>query len=108
MKKVTYFDVEYANSKNKSICQIGLMCENYGTKVKRAISYNQGGSCITILKEADFFSNIRRNESSLKNKNRGVSPTVLFCLGIIKQRINKGVYPNGISVFVRPKVDVLF
>lgn len=28
MKKVTYFDVEYANSKNKSICQIGLMCEN--------------------------------------------------------------------------------
>ena len=31
MIKVTYFDVEYANSKNKSICQIGLMCENYTT-----------------------------------------------------------------------------
>lgn len=29
MKKVTYFDVEYANSKNRSICQIGLMCENF-------------------------------------------------------------------------------
>lgn len=29
MKKVTYFDVEYANSKNKSICQIGVVCENY-------------------------------------------------------------------------------
>lgn len=29
MDKVTYFDVEYANSKNKSICQIGVMCENY-------------------------------------------------------------------------------
>lgn len=29
MDKVTYFDVEYANSKNKSICQIGIMCENY-------------------------------------------------------------------------------
>lgn len=29
MRKVTYFDVEYANSKNKSICQIGIMCENY-------------------------------------------------------------------------------
>lgn len=29
MKKVTYFDVEYANSKNKSICQIGIVCENY-------------------------------------------------------------------------------
>ena len=29
MDKVTYFDVEYANSKNKSICQIGLMCEHY-------------------------------------------------------------------------------
>ena len=29
MNKVTYFDVEYANSKNKSICQIGIMCENY-------------------------------------------------------------------------------
>ena len=28
MDKVTYFDVEYANSRNKSICQIGLMCEN--------------------------------------------------------------------------------
>lgn len=29
MKKVTYFDVEYANNINKSICQIGLMCENF-------------------------------------------------------------------------------
>ena len=29
MEKVTYFDVEYANSKNKSICQIGIMCENF-------------------------------------------------------------------------------
>ena len=28
MDKITYFDVEYANSKNKSICQIGIMCEN--------------------------------------------------------------------------------
>lgn len=31
MKKATYFDVEYANSKNKSICQIGLVCEDYTT-----------------------------------------------------------------------------
>jgi DNA polymerase III epsilon subunit-like protein len=31
MKKVTYFDVEYANSNNKSICQLGLMCEDYNT-----------------------------------------------------------------------------
>lgn len=31
MRKVTYFDVEYANSKNKAICQIGLMCEDYDT-----------------------------------------------------------------------------
>ena len=29
MEKVTYFDVEYANSKNKSICQMGIVCENY-------------------------------------------------------------------------------
>ncbi|MBE5750135.1 MAG: hypothetical protein E7346_04635 [Clostridiales bacterium] len=29
MEKVTYFDVEYANNKNKSICQIGIMCENF-------------------------------------------------------------------------------
>lgn len=29
MKKVTYFDVEYANTKNKSICQIGIVCEDY-------------------------------------------------------------------------------
>lgn len=29
MDKVTYFDVEFANSKNKSICQIGIMTENY-------------------------------------------------------------------------------
>lgn len=28
MQKITYFDVEYANSKNKSLCQIGLLCEN--------------------------------------------------------------------------------
>lgn len=31
MKKATYFDVEFANSKNKSICQIGLVCEDYET-----------------------------------------------------------------------------
>lgn len=31
MKKLTYFDVEYANSKNKSICQIGLACNDYDT-----------------------------------------------------------------------------
>lgn len=29
MDKVTYFDVEYANAKNKSICQIGLVCEHF-------------------------------------------------------------------------------
>jgi len=29
VEKVTYFDVEYANSKNKSICQIGIVCDNY-------------------------------------------------------------------------------
>lgn len=29
MKKATYFDVEYANTKNKSICQIGIICEDY-------------------------------------------------------------------------------
>ncbi len=31
MEKITYFDVEYANSRNKSICQIGIVCENYNT-----------------------------------------------------------------------------
>lgn len=31
MDKITYFDVEFANSKNKSICQIGLLCESYET-----------------------------------------------------------------------------
>jgi len=31
VEKVTYFDVEYANSKNKSICQIGIVCDNYNT-----------------------------------------------------------------------------
>lgn len=30
--KVLYFDVEWANSKNKSICQIGLMIEDFETK----------------------------------------------------------------------------
>lgn len=29
MEKVTYFDVEYANSKNKAICQMGIVCEDY-------------------------------------------------------------------------------
>jgi len=28
MRKVTFFDVEYANKTNKSICQMGLICEN--------------------------------------------------------------------------------
>lgn len=32
MKKVTYFDVEWANSKNKSICQMGIVCEDYDTE----------------------------------------------------------------------------
>lgn len=31
MKKITYFDVEYANSKNKSLCQIGLICDDFET-----------------------------------------------------------------------------
>lgn len=31
MKKVTYFDVEYANKTNKSICQMGIICENWTT-----------------------------------------------------------------------------
>ena len=31
MTKVTYFDVEYANNKNKSICQIGVVCEDLET-----------------------------------------------------------------------------
>ncbi len=30
--KVTYFDVEYANSKNKAICQIGILCEDFLTE----------------------------------------------------------------------------
>lgn len=29
MEKVTFFDVEYANAKNKSICQIGILCEDF-------------------------------------------------------------------------------
>ncbi|HIT92497.1 MAG TPA: hypothetical protein IAD11_06190 [Candidatus Stercorousia faecigallinarum] len=29
MEKVLYFDVEYANAKNKSICQLGLLSEYY-------------------------------------------------------------------------------
>lgn len=32
MKKVTFFDVEYANAKNKSICQIGVLCEDFYEK----------------------------------------------------------------------------
>lgn len=31
IKNVSYFDVEWANSTNKSICQIGLVCEDYST-----------------------------------------------------------------------------
>ena len=31
MRKITFFDIEYANSNNKSICQIGIMCEDYET-----------------------------------------------------------------------------
>ena len=29
MEKVTYFDVEWANNSNRSICQMGIMCENF-------------------------------------------------------------------------------
>jgi len=31
MRKLTYFDVEYANLTNKSICQMGIICENATT-----------------------------------------------------------------------------
>lgn len=34
MDKITYFDVEFANSKNKSLCQIGLLCESYETGMR--------------------------------------------------------------------------
>ena len=32
MKKVLYLDIEWANSKNKSICQIGLVSEDFETE----------------------------------------------------------------------------
>ena len=32
MDKITYFDVEYANAKNKSICQIGILCERFESR----------------------------------------------------------------------------
>lgn len=32
MENLLYFDVEYANSKNKRICQIGLMIQNIKTE----------------------------------------------------------------------------
>ena len=32
MKKVLYLDVEWANPKNKSICQIGLVSEDFETE----------------------------------------------------------------------------
>lgn len=32
MREVLYFDVEWANSKNKSICQMGLMSEDFDTQ----------------------------------------------------------------------------
>ena len=31
MNRITFFDVEYANSKNKSLCQLALMCEDFET-----------------------------------------------------------------------------
>jgi len=31
MNKITFFDVEYANSNNKSICQIGIICLDFET-----------------------------------------------------------------------------
>lgn len=32
IKNVTYFDVEWANNTNKSICQMGLLCEDFETE----------------------------------------------------------------------------
>lgn len=32
VERITFFDVEYANSKNKSICQLGIACENFETR----------------------------------------------------------------------------
>ena len=31
MERITFFDVEYANSKNKSLCQLAMMCEDFET-----------------------------------------------------------------------------
>ena len=31
MRKMLYFDVEWANSKNKSICQLGLLSQDFDT-----------------------------------------------------------------------------
>ena len=32
MKNLLYFDVEWANSKNKSICQMGLVLEDFNSE----------------------------------------------------------------------------
>ncbi len=40
MDKFTFFDVEYANSKNKSICQIGILCELYQDNEVHTKEYN--------------------------------------------------------------------
>lgn len=44
MDKITYFDVEFANSRNKSICQMGLLCESLE-------------SGVTILEPQTFYIN---------------------------------------------------
>ena len=47
VKNLVFFDVEYANSKNKSICQIGLMSEDALTREpvypEQSIFVNPGG-----------------------------------------------------------------
>ena len=51
MTKVTFFDVEYANSKNKSLCQIGLLSLDIETGKKVYPDIN------TLIDPQDGFDN---------------------------------------------------
>ncbi len=62
MNKVTFFDVEYANSHNKSICQMGLLCEDYKTREP-------------YFPEMDIYINPDDKFDDMCVKVHGISPT---------------------------------
>lgn len=79
MRKVTYFDVEYANSRNKSICQIGLICKNIESGSEYYPSLN------LLINPEDSFDSVCMNVHGITSRMVKDQPTFPEVWGTIEK-----------------------